>query len=225
MKHLQVLKTKDNSFTLYSPQLNETYHSRHGALQESLHVFIKNGLHYFLTQKQSSEINILEIGFGTGLNTLLTYLEAEKIGINIDYSAIEPHCLDIGIISALKYTEALQLNPQQSQFFQYLHGNKKAQCTHFSFDLFEDKFLNYTTEKRFDIIYFDAFAPEKNPELWTNEVFLKCKSLLNENGILVTYCAKGEVKRTIKRCGLKLETLAGPPGKREMIRAVNIINS
>lgn len=213
MSKLQLLKTKDDSYTLYNPDLNETYHSKHGAMQESMHVFIKNGLHYYSNNFPKKEINILELGFGTGLNALLTLIEAEKLGNKIYYTSTEAFPLDLGIIEQLNYSsthKAELLN---------MHQNKKFCKNNFEFDLICEAFMKINFTKKFDIIYFDAFAPEKQPELWTQEVFLRCKELLNPSGILVTYCAKGEVKRTIKSCDLKLETLQGPPGKREMIRA------
>lgn len=220
MKHLQILTTKDNSVTLYNPELNETYHSRHGAVQESMHVFIKNGLHYFTQQFPKTEIAILEIGFGTGLNALLTLVESEKINCKVNYISTEPFPLDMEIVNQLNYCDILHLSEKQKNCFLEMHKEKSVSDEYFQFKLLTNEFMKITLDTTFDIIYFDAFAPEKQPDLWTSETFKKCGSLLNPEGVLVTYCAKGEVKRTIKACDLKLETLAGSPGKREMIRAI-----
>jgi tRNA U34 5-methylaminomethyl-2-thiouridine-forming methyltransferase MnmC len=216
MSKLQLLKTKDDSYTLYNPDLNETYHSKHGAVQESLHVFIKNGLHYYSENFPTNDIHILELGFGTGLNALLTLIESKKLNNKIHYTSTEAFPLAIDIVEQLNYSQ------EHFKDLLEMHQSKKLNKNNFEFDLICDAFMKINFNKKFDIIYFDAFAPEKQPELWTQEVFLRCKELLNPNGLLVTYCAKGEVKRTIKSVGLKLETLQGPPGKREMIRANKI---
>ncbi len=221
---LQLLKTKDNSFTLYNPELNETYHSRHGALQESLYVFIKQGLHHFF-ESNKKEVSILEIGFGTGLNALLTLLESEKLNAKINYMSLEPYPIAKDLITQLSYPEILQLNEDQKQLFYILHdGSLVYETAHSSchFELIKTGLMQHSFSNKFDLIYFDAFAPEKQTDLWTKDVFNKCFELLNAKGILVTYCAKGEVKRTLKTTGFKVETLTGPPGKREMIRAVKI---
>jgi tRNA U34 5-methylaminomethyl-2-thiouridine-forming methyltransferase MnmC len=221
---LRLLKTKDNSFTVYNEVLNETYHSRHGAVQESRHVFIRNGLEPML--RSQKQIDILEIGFGTGLNALLSYLEFEKASSDILYTGAEPFPLDTGIISALNYPEALSLNENQSStYFRMQEGKaiiENIQHSRFQFELIRQEFLQCRFEKQFDLVYFDAFAPDKQPDMWSRDVFTRCHELLRENGMLVTYCAKGEVKRTLKACGFKVETLPGPPGKREMIRAIKI---
>jgi len=222
MKHLQILTTKDNSITLYNAELNETYHSVHGAVQESMHVFIKNGLHYFTQQFPKTEISILEIGFGTGLNALLTLVESEKINCTVNYTSTEPFPLDMEIVNELNYFDILHLSENQKKCFLEMHKEKSVSNEHFKFKLMPDEFMKISFDTTFDIIYFDAFAPEKQPDLWTTDTFIKCSSLLNPKGVLVTYCAKGQVKRTIKACNLKLETLDGPPGKREMISAIKI---
>jgi tRNA U34 5-methylaminomethyl-2-thiouridine-forming methyltransferase MnmC len=220
MKHLQILTTKDNSVTIYNTELNETYHSKHGAVQESLHVFIKNGLHFAIQQFPDKELSILEIGFGTGLNALLTLLENEKLSRKINYTSTEPFPLSMEIVKELNYGQVLNLKGTQHNQFIEMHKSRKLLTENFNFELITNEFMSIDFTSHFDIIYFDAFAPDKQANLWTKEVFEKCKALLNNNGLIVTYCAKGEVKRTIKACNLKLETLNGPPGKREMIRAI-----
>ncbi|MDP2385413.1 MAG: tRNA (5-methylaminomethyl-2-thiouridine)(34)-methyltransferase MnmD [Bacteroidota bacterium] len=222
---LQLLRTKDNSFTLYNPVLDETYHSRNGALQESLYVFIKQGLHHYIEKTNAKEINILEVGFGTGLNALLTYLEFEKLNIKTNYYSLEPYPIPKEIADQLEYPTILSLNKEEQTTFYQMHEGfffKETNGVSFQFKLLKDSFAETDLETHFDLIYFDAFAPDKQPDLWTKAVFEKCNELLKPSGIWVTYCAKGEVKRNLKNVGFKVETLPGPPGKREMIRAVKV---
>lgn len=225
---LQLLRTKDNSFTLYNPQLDETYHSRHGALQESLYVFIKQGLHHYLENTNAKEINILEVGFGTGLNALLTYLEFEKLNLKTNYYSLEPYPIPKEIVDQLEYPKVLSLNEEEKTIFHQLHDGsfiKEKSDAQFQFKLLKNSFSEpidkaIGKEIHFDLIYFDAFAPDKQPDLWTRPVLEKCNELLKPSGIWVTYCAKGAVKRNLKTVGFNVETLPGPPGKREMIRAI-----
>ncbi len=217
---MELQKTADGSHTLFIPELNETYHSIHGAIQESQHVFIKNGLHYFSDKKT---VNILEVGFGTGLNALLTLLDKQNLAQQVNYVSLEKFPLNLALIVQLNYTTQLKLNVAQTALFNQLHiceWNKLTPITNnFNLLKIEKDLADFQYETTFDIVYFDAFAPEKQAELWTAEIFSKIYDLLRPNGILVTYCAKGVVKRTIKSVGFQLETLPGPPGKREMIRA------
>ena len=217
---MELQKTADGSHTLFIPELNETYHSIHGAIQESQHVFIKNGLHYFSDKKT---VSILEVGFGTGLNALLTLLDKQNLAQQVNYVSLEKFPLNLALIEQLNYTTQLKLNVAQTALFNQLHiceWNKLTSITNnFNLLKIEKDLADFQYETTFDIVYFDAFAPEKQAELWTAEIFSKIYDLLRPNGILVTYCAKGVVKRTIKSVGFQLETLPGPPGKREMIRA------
>ncbi|MDT8412309.1 MAG: tRNA (5-methylaminomethyl-2-thiouridine)(34)-methyltransferase MnmD [Vicingaceae bacterium] len=218
---MELKKTADGSHTLFIPELNETYHSIHGAIQESQHVFIKNGLHYFGDKKT---IHILEIGFGTGLNALLTLLAIENSSQIVNYVSLEKFPLSNELIQQLNYPTQLKIDTAQTALFNQLHTCQWNTPTPISnnFDLLkiEEDLADFQTTTTFDLIYFDAFAPEKQAELWTDVIFSKIYSLLNTGGILVTYCAKGVVKRTLKSVGFQLETLPGPPGKREMIRAI-----
>lgn len=218
---MELKTTADGSHTLFVSELNETYHSIHGAIQESQHVFIKNGLHYF---GNKNTIHILEIGFGTGLNALLTLLAIENSSQTINYVSLEKFPLNLALIKQLNYPTQLKLNIAQTALFNQLHTCEWNTPTPISnnFNLLkvEEDLADFQTTTTFDIVYFDAFAPEKQAELWTAEIFSKIYSLLNAGGILVTYCAKGVVKRTLKSVGFQLETLSGPPGKREMIRAI-----
>lgn len=210
----ELILTKDGSHSLYVPLLNETYHSVHGAVAEAQHVFIKNGLQ----AHNKTVLSILEIGFGTGLNALLTYENlAEK---KIHYTSLEPFPIIEAIFAQLNYHQFC--NSEKSVFLALHEANwEKEVPINANFILQKSTKTIQTLQSitKYDIIYFDAFAPEKQPEMWEKEVLEKCFHLLNQNGFLVSYCAKGIVKRTLKEIGFKLETLQGPPGKREMIRA------
>lgn len=211
--------TGDGSGTLYSSEMQESYHSLNGAVQESRHVFIEAGLKH-CTRKS---IHLFEIGFGTGLNALLTWGEAKRSHLDITYTAIEAFPLPLETTSALGYDS---LEPKlQVDAFNQLHAASwgspvilEKGC--FSLYKLEGDFTTMSFQSRFDLLYFDAFAPEKQPEMWEEHLFARLFENLNENGILVTYCAKGEVRRRLQRCGFNVERIPGPPGKREMIRAV-----
>jgi len=210
----EIIITKDGAHSLYIPKINETYHSVHGAISESMHVFIKNGLNHH-TQKN---LNILEIGFGTGLNALLTLIHSKKK--KIQYNTLEPFPISKEIYSKLNF---YNLTNYKKDSFIYLHTSDWEEnikiSKNFTLHKLKSKLQNFNLKKKFDIIYFDAFAPEKQPEMWTKEVFEKCYNLIGSEGFLVTYCAKGVVKRTLQSVGFEIESLVGPPGKREMIRA------
>lgn len=215
----KLVKTADGSHTLFVPELNENYHSVHGAIQESQHVFIKSGL-------QACEAPvpaILEIGLGTGLNAFLTLCEAEKLGKQVYYESIEAYPIATAEIESLNYLDLLSETGRVADFMQ-LHETS-AEDTHelqafFTFRKRIGKLQETEFESRFDLIYFDAFAPEKQPVMWTDEVFAKMYAVLKPGGFLVTYCAKGVVKRTMRAAGFTVEGIPGPPGKREMIRAI-----
>lgn len=219
----QIIFTKDGSNSIYLPQLNEHYHSIHGAIQESQHVFIRNGLDCFLAQKKT-KVDILEIGFGTGLNALLSFLKSkDNSSVNFTYTTIEPFPLPNEIIEKLNYAELLQ-QPLAPSLFQLIHAvawNEPHKLSNNStIHKLHNTIQEFVSPQLVDIIYFDAFAPEKQPEIWSNEVFQKLYNLLNHGGLLVTYCAKGIIKRKLKAIGFIVEALPGPPGKREMIRAM-----
>ena len=224
MNNLQFVPTKDNSLTLFNPELNETYHSIHGAITESKHVFIKNGLQYFFENKNIASVHLLEIGFGTGLNALLSYLFCIEQQRSLHYISYEPFPLSSEIVKQIIYPQQLNASMDDENFFLKLHSEKiniyKSSNLVIDIKVVDTPYQQSTISEKVDIIFFDAFAPNKHPEMWLPEIFSKCYNELNETGILVTYCAKGEVKRTLKSVGFKVETLPGPPGKREMIRAV-----
>ncbi len=207
----KLLQTADGSWTIHIPEVEETYHSRHGAMQESLHVFINNGLHHCPLEK----ISILEVGLGTGLNVILTLLNTPK---SIDYHGIEPYPIDKKLVEELMAT-----SESNAQLYRYIHFSPSEDLIflsdHFTLKKYPIKLLDFDTEKRFDVIYYDAFGPRVEPTLWTIEAMQKCYDLLKPGGIWVSYCAKGEVRRNLIALGFQVERIPGPPGKREMLRA------
>ncbi len=220
----EIIITADGSTSLYIKELEENYHSVHGAIQESMHVFINAGLKHF--HSDYKEITILEIGLGTGLNVLLTLLESQNSSLKINYTAIEPQPIDTTVVNKLNYTQLLK-NETLQPFFEKIHSCDWALpaklSENFTFLKIKKTVQDYELVNKYDLIYFDAFGPRVQPELWTEEVFSKIYAATKPTGILVTYCAKGEVKRTLKKVGFTVESLQGPPGKREMIRAINLI--
>lgn len=230
----QIRKTADGSDTILIPALEEHYHSIYGAIQEARHVFINAGLKAI--SEHINPVNILEVGLGTGLNCFLTFLENQSFptpgdaGVIRDpryicYTAIEAYPLDNDLVFKLNYLEKLNESKSAEIFTAFHHSpwNQKNKITE-RFDLtkLSIKLADFLPVPGvvFDLIYFDAFGPKAQPEMWTEEVFEKMYSALKPGGILVTYCAKGEVKRTLKSVGFRVETLPGPPGKREMTRGV-----
>lgn len=217
----QVFKTKDGSNSIQNIVLGDTYHSVHGAFQESQHVFIENGLKIgFYNNKKS--LNILELGFGSGLNALLTLNNCDSQMHAVRYVTLEKFPIPKELANKLDYHLLPGLN-NYLEDFQVLHEcewNKFVLISKF----FEFKkvlidFNEYTPDSTFDIIYHDAFAPQTHEEAWNEEFLRKCHSWLNQGGFLITYCAKGDFKRTLKACGFEVETLKGPIGKREITRA------
>lgn len=217
---IEIILTRDGSQTLRNTELNETYHSIHGALQESQHVFIRQGLEYKL-QQRLPRLAILEVGFGTGLNAWLT---AQKVwgkeGL-VSYVSLESFPLDHAIWSKLNYAS----NPKGLELFEKVHSatwdDPVLVTPNFSLHKIKSTLQQANlSSAAFDLIYFDAFAPEKQPEMWTLPSLEKVVAAMKPDAAFVTYCAKGQVKRDLKSMGLVVETLPGPPGKREMIRAI-----
>ena len=214
----EIIKTLDGSTTIHLPEWNESYHSKHGAIQEAKHVFIKNGLSLF----ENEPVSILEIGFGTGLNAFITFLEAMQSEQKIEYVGIEAYPVDTDEVLAMNYVKELEAD-QFFNVFQQMHEhdwNKKFELSS-DFTLTKRKqfFNEIEDQNAFDLIYFDAFGYRVQPELWSTEIFQKMYNSLKPNGILVTYAARGVVKRSMISVGFEVEKLAGPPGKREMFRA------
>lgn len=212
----KIIITNDGAHSIFSSQVNESYHSKHGSIVEAEHVFIKNGL----LAINKKNINILEIGFGTGLNALLSLQKSIQKNININYRAIELYPITKDEYLQLNFPELIGM---EKSVFNKLHEGKweKKNQINKNFKLTKHKISieEFKTKKSFDIIYFDAFSPEKQPELWTKKIFSKMYSNLKSNGFLVTYCAKGIVKRTLKEIGFEVLSLDGPPGKRQMTKA------
>ncbi|HPE84084.1 MAG TPA: tRNA (5-methylaminomethyl-2-thiouridine)(34)-methyltransferase MnmD [Aequorivita sp.] len=214
-----LLRTGDGSYTLHIPEWDEQYHSKHGAIAEALHVFIKEGLYYWSSKKAATEISIMEIGFGTGLNAFLTFLETERNVFQIDYTGVEAYPLRLDEIEKLNY--ASLLNASEEKFLQ-LHEisweEKTAISDNFQLKKKEQFFSDINAENRYHLIYFDAFGIRVQPELWTEEIFQIMYNSLKPNGILVTYAANGNARRAMQAVGFSVERLSGPPGKKEMLR-------
>ena len=217
---MKIIRTSDGSDTLYVPEIDEHYHSVHGAVQESKFIFIDNGLNY----NKAGSVRIFEAGFGTGLNALLTAEVSFKDDREIFYTSIEKYPLPENIINSLNYKEFV--SEKGKKIFDRMHScgwnTPEKLSRNFTLLKIEGDLLAYDIEGSYDLIYFDAFGPEKQPEMWTNEVFRKVAEMTSPNGLLVTYSVKGEVKRALKENGFKVDLLPGPPGKRHILRAVKI---
>jgi len=218
----ELILTEDGSNTLYVPEIDECYHSSHGAIQESRHIFIEAGLKHC----SKKEIKVLEIGFGTGLNAFLTLIEAEGSSKKIHYTSLEKYPVEIEKALQLNYPE--ELSPENRNVFEKLHTSEWNQDIQInsSFKLKKTvaDFTCYMFDDQFDVVYFDAFSPEKQPEMWSEELFKKIYDHCHPEAILTTYCAKGVVRRAMQAAGFTVERLAGPPGKREMLRGQKIAN-
>lgn len=215
---VEIIKTEDGSNTLYVPDLNENYHSINGAIQESMHVYINTGLR----GSKKVDVKILEIGFGTGLNALLSYIEAQKTNINIVYHSIEKYPLGNEIVGKLNFPDILgsQYRPIFSKFHSNAWDTDLNISNFFQLKKINADINNYEIPSRYDMVYFDAFAPEVQPEIWSERNFKKIKEAMNRGGILTTYSSKSIVRRKLRNVGFKVEKLPGPPGKREIIRAI-----
>ncbi len=215
---IEIIRTSDGSDTLYVPEINEYYHSVHGAIQESRFIFINYGLNFCKTRS----VRIFEAGFGTGLNALLTAEVSVRNNRKIVYTAIEKYPLQDNIINSLNYKEFVSENCKY--IFDGIHScrwNMPEKLTrNFTLAKIEGDLLTHKIEGTFDLIYFDAFGPDKQPELWTHEVFKRIADMTSTNGVLVTYSVKGEVKRALTENGFRVTLLPGPPGKRQILRAV-----
>lgn len=214
------LLTADGSYTLYNKDLDETYHSRGGALTESEHVFIAAGLNPVLERK--NDITLLEVGFGTGLNALLTYRSLQGRSARVHYTAIEPHPLDWDLAKTLNYPQVLN-DPALEDVYARLHQSPWNQSTrigeNFLLHNWQIPIEEASLVLDYDLVYFDAFAPAKQPEIWSENVLAKIFTAQTTGGLFVSYSAQGEFKRTLKKVGYDVEVLPGANGKREMTRA------
>ncbi|WP_426668354.1 tRNA (5-methylaminomethyl-2-thiouridine)(34)-methyltransferase MnmD [Mucilaginibacter sp. McL0603] len=235
MNHeLQIVTTADGSKTIYNSEVGENYHSRHGALQESRHVFLKSGLQYFLEYKlkvspstgggdlEGAEVSVLEVGLGTGLNFLLSADYCTDNKVNLNYTGIEAYPLTNELISQTGYDQYVSASVWDSFINEY-PGSLKHPVkinTYCQLQTAHCKLTNFTTNSQYDVIYFDAFASARQPEMWDEDAITHTIHFLKPGGIFVTYAITGNLKRTLKSLGLKIEKAPGAPGKREMLRAV-----
>jgi len=217
----EIIQTLDGSTTIHIKEWGECYHSKFGAIQEAQHVFIKNGLSLF----ENSTLSILEIGFGTGLNAFVTFLESQKLHQTINYVGVEAYPVSAEEVMSMNYVSALNAE-NESDIFKKMHeSNWEEQIIlreDFLFTKRKQFFADIDDFDKFDLIYFDAFGYTVQPELWSTAIFQKMYSALKPNGVLVTYAARGVVKRSMIEVGFTVEKLEGPPGKREMFRARKI---
>lgn len=214
-----IITTADGSTTIQIQDWNEQYHSKHGAIQEAYHVFIKNGLNLF----QGKQIAILEIGLGTGLNAFITFLEHHKLKQHIHYQGVEAYPITRDIAKSMNYVQELNAEKYGS-IFEKIHTSQWEKdvelSQNFIFRKRKQFFSDIDDLNTFDLIYFDAFGARVQPELWTKSIFEKMYKSLKRNGILVTYSSKGSVRRAMLEVGFVVEKLQGPIGKREMLRAI-----
>ncbi|MCJ0742515.1 tRNA (5-methylaminomethyl-2-thiouridine)(34)-methyltransferase MnmD [Pedobacter montanisoli] len=217
-----LVQTADGSNTLFNPIIGEHYHSSHGALQESEHVFIQSGLKHFLSLEETNHVRILEVGFGTGLNFILTLDFCLQNNIKLQYTGIEAFPLSVDIIKQTGYQNFV--TPETWDIFTENYEKAKtskvqltANCT------LEIKHLaleQFTSTDKYDIVYYDAFSVRHQPEMWSNEIIAHTCSFLKSRGIFITYAITGNLKRAVKSCGFEIEKIKGAPGKREMLRAL-----
>ncbi len=219
----KIIKTGDGSVTIHLSEWDEQYHSKHGAIQEAQHVFIKMGLDYWVGLNKEKNLAILEIGFGTGLNAFITFLEAQKLQLKINYTGVEAYPVTENEIKELNYTEMLSAE-NQVESFKKMHEipwNETADISEkFQLEKQQKRFEEIQDINQYDLVFFDAFGARVQPELWTEEIFAKMFSAMKNNSVLVTYSAKGSVRRAMQTAGFIVERLPGPPGKREMLRAL-----
>ena len=218
---LEIVKTSDGSNTIFNSEVGENYHSHHGALQESKHVFVKSGLQYFLDKTETKQISILEVGFGTGLNFLLSADYCSTESIHLDYTGIEAYPLTNEMISQTGYDEYVSTDLWQEFIKHYpatlqnpIELNKTCRL-----QIANTRLMEFQSNQKFDVIYFDAFAATYQPEMWDEAAITHTLQFLKPGGVFVTYAITGNLKRIVKSLGLKVEKAPGAPGKREMLRA------
>jgi len=219
---LELVKTADGSNTIYNPQVGENYHSKNGALQESRHVFLNAGLQYFLDKSSAKQVSILEVGFGTGLNFLLTADHCTEHQIELNYTGIEAYPLTDDLLSRTGYERYVSpavwhalLANYQSALLSPTKLNDYCQL-----QIANCQLLNFESAEKYDVIYFDAFAAAHQPEMWNEEAINHTIKFLKPSGVFVTYAITGNLKRMLKSLGLKIQKIPGAAGKREMLRAI-----
>lgn len=215
----EIITTEDGSKTIHLPEINESYHSTHGALQEAIHVFIKSGW----DEIKTNEVNILEIGFGSGLNAIITLIAGQNESKKVNYTGLEAFPLSKEEVELLKHIELedIAANKKEYQLLHTAKWDESVEITEqFILRKVERKMEDFIPEKEtFNLIYFDAFGPRVQPYMWTIGVLRKMYDALSTDGVFVTYCAKGDVRRNLISLGFEVEKIPGPPGKREMLRA------
>lgn len=216
----EIIQTQDGSTTIHLPEWNESYHSKHGAIQEAYHVFIKNGL----STLDANSISVLEIGFGTGLNCFITYLESQKSQKSINYVGVEAYPISLEEVLQMNYSA--ELDKSKDLIFRKMHelswGEEHSLSENFMLTKRKKLFQEINDEALYDLIYFDAFGYRVQPELWSVEIFDKMYAALKPNGVLVTYACRTVIKQAMINVGFSVEKLPGAPGKREMLKAVKI---
>lgn len=221
---LSVVTTADGSSTIFHPTIKENYHSRNGALQESNHVFLNSGLRYYLADKELTEVAILEVGFGTGLNFLLTqeYCTAKEITLN--YVGLEAFPLSFDLIAKTNYEVLVSADNWNSFKSNYDKALKTPVSlnSYCKLHILHADAKTYQSQLKFDVIYFDAFASSNQPEMWTREFISHIVGFLKTGGVFVTYAITGDLKRIMKSIGMQVEKAPGAAGKREMLRAIKI---
>ena len=217
----EIKPTGDGSLTLYSKIIGDTYHSSFGAIQESQYIFIENGLNKV---SMSPKVNILEIGFGTGLNALLSLKSAIERQIYVDYTAIEPFPLDHEIIDQLNYADHFNnedLKKAYSLIHKTISRSQMEIIPSFLFEIMHESFQDASIKQAYyDLVYFDAFGPDAQPEMWTQDIFHKVYSSMRKGALLMTFSAKGLVKKNLRSTGFRVKRIDGPPGKRHILRAI-----
>ena len=217
---IKIITTEDGSHSLFDEELNETYHSTKGARGESLHVFIREGLEHWLFGNQAEEIKVLEIGLGTGLKAFLTAQFAARHSQKIHFTSLEPFPIEKEIYQNLNFFQSEKEKGLLLEIHETEWEKELSITLPFSLYKTTSRLEDFTTSNSFHLIYFDAFAPSKQPEVWSLENLKKCFSLLDKGGILTTYCAQGQFKRNLSEAGFQVESLQGAMGKKEMVRGI-----
>ncbi len=218
----KIISTGDGSPSLYIEDLNETYHSKHGALTESNFVYISKGLGYWLNQNNKNELKVFEMGMGTGLNAYLSYVFSVEHQLTCHYLTIEKYPLSLKEVRSLKMKASLPALEHQ-YFFDQLHEadwNQEFCQSNFFFKKVEEDFFNLNLDQSYDVLFYDAFGYHAQSEMWKDKALERCYDILKPGGVWVSYCAKGVVRKSLEKIGFSVERLEGPPGKREMLRAI-----
>jgi tRNA U34 5-methylaminomethyl-2-thiouridine-forming methyltransferase MnmC len=221
MYRTRIIRTADGSDTLYVPEINEHYHSVYGAVLESEHIFVKNGFDFC----KSNPVEIFEVGFGTGLNVFLTAIRNLNSGKEVRYTAIDKFPLPSSLTDSLNYKDFAieECKEIMSKIHNCSWNSWQEVCNNFFLKKIKGDIITDSLNGSFDLVYFDAFGPDKQPEIWSENIFNRISDMVKENGILVTYTVKGEIKRRLKRNRFSVSLLPGPPGKRQMLRAVKFL--